>query len=77
MRWLEILKSGVQKEDDEAPLVALWDSWFHRSCKSDSAMMHLIEENWQHILGIFRKFSLRWWERRQLRSWIAFGKYIP
>ena len=25
----EILKSDVKKEDDTAPPVALWDSWFH------------------------------------------------
>ena len=37
-------------------------------------MIHLLAENWQHLLGIFRKFSLRWWKRCQLRSWIAFGK---
>ena len=39
-------------------------------------MIQLLEENWQHLLGIFRKFSLKWWKRRQLRSWIAFGKCI-
>ena len=37
-------------------------------------MIHPLVENWQHLLGIFRKFSLQWWKRRQLRSWIAFGK---
>ena len=70
----EILKSDVKKEDDTAPPVALWDSWFYISWKSDTAMMHPLAENWQHILGIFWKFSLRWWKRRQLRSWISFGK---
>ena len=70
----EILKSDVKKEDDTAPPVALWDSWFYISWKSDTAMMHPLAENWQHILGIFWKFSLRRRKRRQLRSWIAFGK---
>ena len=37
-------------------------------------MIHPLAENWQHLLGIFRKFNLRWWKRRQLRSQIAFGK---
>ena len=69
-----ILKADVQKEDGAAPPVALWDSWFYRSWKSDRSMMHLLAESWQHLLVIFRKFSLRWWKRRQLRSWIAFCK---
>ena len=69
-----ILKAYGQKEDDAAPLVALWDSWFYRSWKVDRAMVHPLEENWQHLLGIFWKFSLRWWKHRQLRSCIAFGK---
>ena len=42
----EILKDDGQKEDDAAPLVALWDSWFYRSCKADRAMMHPLAENW-------------------------------
>ena len=63
-----ILKSVGQKEDDAAPPVALWDSWFYRSWKSDRAMVHPLVENWQHLLGIFRKFSLWWWKRRQLKS---------
>ena len=70
----EILKVDVQKEDDLAPPVALWDSWFNKSWKENRDMIHLLAENWQHLLGISRKFSLRWWKRRQLRSWIAFGK---
>ena len=37
-----ILKSDGQKEDDMAPPVALWDSWFYISCKSDRAMMHIL-----------------------------------
>ena len=49
----EILKADVQKEGDAAPPVALWNSWFYRSWKPDRDMMHLIAENWQHILGIF------------------------
>ena len=70
----EILKAGVQKEDDADPPVALWDSWFYRSWKADRVMIYLIVENWQHLLRIFLKFSLRWWKRRKLRSWIAFGE---
>ena len=69
-----ILKVNVQKEYDAAPPVALWDSWFYIIWKSDRAMINPRAENWQHLLGIFRKFSFRWWKRRQLRSWIAFGK---
>ena len=42
----EILKANVQKEDDTAPPVDLWDSWFYRSCKSDMAKLHLLAENW-------------------------------
>ena len=37
-------------------------------------MVYPLSENWQHLLGIFRKFSLRWWKRYQLRSWINYGK---
>ena len=70
----EILNANVQKEDDAPPPVTLWDSWFYRSWKADKDMIHPLEENWQHFLGIFRKFSLQWWKRRQLRSCIAFGK---
>ena len=69
-----ILKADVQKENHAAPPVALWDSWFYKSCKADRAMINPLAENWQHLLGNFRKFSLRWWKRRQLRSWIDFGK---
>ena len=69
-----ILKADVQKEYDAAPPFALWDSWFYRNWKSDRAMIHPLAENWQHLLGIFRRFSLLWWKSRQLRSWIAFGK---
>ena len=69
-----ILKADYQKEDDAYPSVALWGSWFFRSWKSDREMMHPLVENWQHLLGIFWKFSLQWWKRHQLRSWIAFGK---
>ena len=69
-----ILKADVQKEYDAAPPIALWGSWFYRSWRSDRTMMHLLAENWQHLLRIFRKFNLQWWKCRQLRSWIAFGK---
>ena len=69
-----ILKADGQKEDDAAPPVALWDSWFYRRCKSDKAMVNTLAENWQYLLSIFPKFSLRWQKRRQLRSWIAFKK---
>ena len=69
-----ILKANVQKENYAAPNVALWYSWFYISWKVYRAMIHPLEENWQHLLGIFRKFSLRWWKRQQLRSWISFGK---
>ena len=69
-----ILKADVQKEDDEDPPVSLWESWLYRSWEADRDMIHLIAENWQQLLGIFRKFSLRWWKRRQLRSRIEFGK---
>ena len=37
-----ILKSDGQKEYDAAPPVALWDSWFYISCKSDRDMMHIL-----------------------------------
>ena len=56
------------------PPIALWYSWFYISCKSDRAMIHLIEENWQHLLVMFWKLSLRWRKRLQLKSWIDFGK---
>ena len=68
------LKADVQKEDDAAPPITLWDSWFYISRKPDRVMMHLLSENWQYLLEIYRKFSLRWWKLRQLRSWIAFRK---
>ena len=55
----EILKADVQKEDDAAPPVSLWGSCFYRSCKEDRAMIHLLAEYWQHLLGFFCKFSLR------------------
>ena len=71
-----ILKADVHKEDDASPPVALWDSWFYRSWIEDRAMIHPLVENWQHLLGIFWKFSLQWWKHRKLRSWIAFGKDI-
>ena len=64
----EILKADVQNEDDLAPPFALWDSWFYISWKADRAMVHPLPENWQHLLSIFRKFSLRWRKRRQLIS---------
>ena len=54
-----ILKSDVQKEDDAAPPIASWGSWLYRICKADRAMIQPLAENWQHLLGIFRKFSLR------------------
>ena len=41
-----ILKPDGQKEDDVAPPVALWVSWFYRSCKSYRDMMHLLAEHW-------------------------------
>ena len=62
-----ILKSVGQKEDDAAPPVALWDSWFYRSWKSDRAMLHPLVENWQHLFGISWKFSFQWWKRPQIR----------
>ena len=31
----EVLKADVQKEDDAAHPVALWDSWFYISWKAD------------------------------------------
>ena len=70
----EILKSDVQKEDDAAPPFSLWDSCFYKSWKADRAMIHPLEENWQHLLGIFRNLRLRWQKRHHIRSWIAFGK---
>ena len=42
----EVLNSNGQNEDDTAPPVALWDSWFYRSCKSDRDKLHLLAENW-------------------------------
>ena len=48
-----VLKADGQKEDDTAPTVALWDSWFYRSWKAYRDMMHPLAENWQHLLGIF------------------------
>ena len=69
-----ILKFDAKKEDDSAPPVALLGSWSYRIWKVDRAMIHPLAENYQHLLGIFWKFSLRWWKRRHLRSWIAFGK---
>ena len=70
----EIFKANVQKEDDAVPRVSLWYPWFYISWKADRAMVHPLAENWKHLLGIFWKFSFWWWKRRQLRSWIAFGK---
>ena len=49
----EILKADVQMEYGVVPPVAMWDSWFYRSWKSYRAMMHPLEENWQHLLKIF------------------------
>ena len=69
-----ILKADGKKEDDAATPDALWDSWTYISWKSDRAMVHQLAENCQHLLGIFWKFSLRWWKHRQIRAWIAFGK---
>ena len=54
-----ILKADVQKEYYAAPPVALWDSWLYIIYKVDKAMIYPLAENWQHLLGIFRKFSLR------------------
>ena len=67
-----IVKADGQKEDGAAPTVALWDSWFYRGGKADKGMVHPLSENWKYLLCIFRKFSLRWWKRRQLSSWINF-----
>ena len=36
----EVLKADVQKEDDAAHPVALWDSWFYISWKADMDMIH-------------------------------------
>ena len=69
-----ILKSDVQKEEDAAPPVALWGSWFYSSWKSDMDMVHPLEENWKSLLCIFCNFILRWSKLWQLRSWIAFDK---
>ena len=41
-----ILKADGQKEDDAAPLVALWYSWFYRSCKADMSIVHPLSDNW-------------------------------
>ena len=49
----KILKAHVQKEDDVALLVTLWDSWFYRTWKSDRDMVRPLEKKWQHILVIF------------------------
>ena len=68
------LKADVQKEDDASPYVDLWDSWFYKSWKEDRSTMHPLAENWQHLLGIFWKFSLRWWKCCHLKLWIVFGK---
>ena len=35
-----IVKANVQKEDDAAPPVYLWCSWFYRTWKSDRAMIY-------------------------------------
>ena len=69
-----ILKADVHKEDDADPPLSLWYSWFYISWKTYRYVVHLLEENWKHLLGISWKFGLRWWKRRQLRSWVAFGK---
>ena len=42
-----ILKSDGQKEDDAAPLISLWYSWFYRSWKANRAMVQSLTENWQ------------------------------
>ena len=60
-----ILKAYGQKEDIADPL---WDSGFYKSSKPYRDMMHPLKENWRQLLGIFWKFSLRWWKRRHLRS---------
>ena len=41
-----ILKADGQKEDDVAPPVALWDSWFYIIWKAYRNMMHLLAEHW-------------------------------
>ena len=56
----KILKAHVQKEDDVALLVAMWDSWFYRTWKSDRDMVRPLAKKWQHILVIFWRFRL-WW----------------
>ena len=70
----DILNADVQKKYDADPPAALWDSCFYRSWKVDRAMIQPLTENWRHLLGIFRKFSLWWCKQRQIRSRIAFGK---
>ena len=70
----QILKVDAQKEYDAAPLITLWDSWFYRIWKADRDMVNTLAENWQHLLGIFWNFTLRWWKNHQLRSWIVFSK---
>ena len=69
-----ILKADFQKEDDADSPVVLWYSWIYISWEADRYMVNSLAENWQHLLGIFRKFSLQWRKRRQLRSWNAFRK---
>ena len=44
-----ILKAHLHKEDDAAPLVSLWDSWFYRNWESDRAMIYPLVENWKHL----------------------------
>ena len=36
----EILNADVQKEDDAAHPVALWDSWFYISWKADRVIIY-------------------------------------
>ena len=54
----ETLRPDVQEGDDASLQLAHWDSWLFRSWKSYWDIMYLLEENWQHLLGIFQKFSL-------------------
>ena len=65
-----IVKYDGQREDDEAPNVALWYSCFYRVWKSDKGVVNPLAENWQSLLCVFWKFSLRWWKLCQLSSWI-------
>ena len=69
-----ILKSDGQKEDDADPPFSLWDSCFYRSWKADRPTVHPLANNWQHLLCIVMKFSLKWRKHHQLRSCIAFEK---